>query len=212
MRLVIADDHGLTRTGIRSALEQTGRCTIVGEADTGTAVMPLVGRTHPDVVLLDSEMPGLDNLTCLERLRARFPEVAVIILGAEPTQSQLQAAFARGARGWIVKSIDPAELGLAIEHTLDAKVLVPYGPLNDDTATAKAAGLSNRELEIVRLLGRGLSNKEIASELWITVQTVKFHLTNVYRKLSLPNRTAAARWAQETGLLISVVEELATKA
>jgi DNA-binding NarL/FixJ family response regulator len=120
--------------------------------------------------------------------------------------------FARGARGWILKSIDPGELWTAIDHALEAKLFVPYGPLNDDTATAKAAGLSDRQLEILRLLGRGLSNKQIATELWITVQTVKFHLTNIYRKLGLTNRTAAARWAHETGLLFSPLEDLAAQA
>src|SRR5579862_9256266 len=202
MRLLIADDHALTRVGIRYALEKREDLTVVGEADTGPKVLPLVGRTTPDVVLLDTDMPGLDGLTCLERLHAQYPEVAVIMLAAEASPAQLGAAFARGARGWILKTIDPQELGPAIVHALDASVFVPYGPVYDDSAAARTAGLSGRELDIIRLLGRGYSNKQIASELWITVQTVKFHLTNIYRKLGLSNRTAAARWAHESGLLI----------
>jgi len=202
MRLLIADDHALTRAGIRYALEARDEFTVVGEADTGPKVMPIVGQTDPDVVLLDTEMPGLDGLTCLERLRKRFPDVAVIMLAADASPAQLQAAFARGARGWILKTIDPSELGPAIVHALDGSVIIPYGPVNDDSAAARTAGLSGRELEIIRLISRGYSNKQIATDLWITVQTVKFHLTNIYRKLSLPNRTAAARWAHEAGLLI----------
>jgi len=203
MRLLIADDHALTRAGIRSALEAREEFTVVGEADTGPKVVPLVGRTEPEVVLLDTEMPGLDGLTCLERLRTQFPEIAVIMLAADASPAQLQAAFARGARGWILKTIDPAELGPAIVHALEGSVFVPYGPVNDDSATARTAGLSGREVEIIRLIGRGYSNKQIATELWITVQTVKFHLTNIYRKLELPNRTAAARWAHQSGLLLN---------
>jgi DNA-binding NarL/FixJ family response regulator len=202
LRLLVADDHALTRAGIRHALEERGEFTVVGEADAGPKVVPLVGQTSPDVVLLDTDMPGLDGLTCLERLKARFPDVAVIMLAADATPAQLQAAFARGARGWILKTIDPEELGPAIVHALQASVFVPYGPVNDDSAAARTAGLSPRELDIVRLVGRGYSNKQIAGELWITVQTVKFHLTNIYRKLGLPNRTAAARWAHESGLLL----------
>lgn len=202
MRLLIADDHALTRAGVRYALEARPDFTVVGEADTGPKVLPLVGRTTPDVLLLDTEMPGLDGLTCLERMQERFPETAVIMLAAEASPAQLQAAFARGARGWILKTIEPSELGPAIVHAIDGSVFVPYGPITDDSATARAAGLSGRELEIIRLVGRGYSNKQIATELWITVQTVKFHLTNVYRKLDLPNRTAAARWAHQAGLLI----------
>jgi len=202
MRLLVADDHALTRAGIRHALESRSDFVVVGEADTGPKVLPLDGQTEPDVVLLDTEMPGLAGLTCLERPQARHPDVAVIMLAAEASPAQLQAAFARGARGWILKTIEPDELGPAIVHALDASVFVPYGPVNDDTAAARTAGLSGRELEIIRLVGRGFSNKQIAGELWITVQTVKFHLTNIYRKLGLPNRTAAARWAHEAGLLL----------
>jgi len=204
MRLLIADDHALVRDGIRLALEQRDDFTVVAEAQVGPQVLPLVGQTQPDVVLLDTEMPGLDRLTCLERLRARFPEVAVVMLGDEADPVQLHAAFVRGARGWILKTIEPTELGSAIAHALEAIVFVPYGPLQDDTAAARSAGLSERELDIVRLLGRGYSNKQIALELFITVQTVKFHLTSIFRKLGVTNRTAVARWAHEAGLVLSV--------
>jgi DNA-binding NarL/FixJ family response regulator len=202
MRLLIADDHALTRAGIRFALDEREEFTVVGEAETGPQVLPLVGQTTPDVVLLDTDMPGLDGLTCLERMQTRYPDVAVVMLADDANPAQLQAAFARGARGWILKTIDPQELGPAIVHALDASVFVPYGPVHDDDAAARNAGLSGRELDIIRLIGRGYTNKQIATELWITVQTVKFHLTNIYRKLGLPNRTAAARWAHESGLLI----------
>ncbi len=207
MRILIADDHGLTRAGVRAALTAGTGFDVVGEADTGPRVLPLIGQTSPDIVLLDTDMPGLDALTCLERVRERFPDTAVIMLSANADPIQLQAAFARGARGWIVKTIQPGDLGPAIVHALEGSVIVPYGPVHDDSAAAKTAGLSAREIDIVRVLGRGYSNKQIASELWITVQTVKFHLTNVYRKLDLPNRTAAARWAHEAGILTGTTDD-----
>jgi DNA-binding NarL/FixJ family response regulator len=202
MRLLIADGHALTRAGIRLALERRrDGLTVVGEAATGLEVLPLIRRHQADVVLLDRDLPGIDSLTTLERLRARHPQVAVVMLGADANPAQLQAAFARGAQGWIVKTIDPGELGTAIAHSVESEVFVPYGPIDSDGATARRTGITERELEIIRFLGRGYTNKQIAGELWITVQTVKFHLTNVYRKLSLPNRTAVARWAHESGLL-----------
>jgi DNA-binding NarL/FixJ family response regulator len=200
LRLLVADADGLMRAGIRSTLEQS-QFTVVGEAETGSKLLPAVRRTAPDVVLLNLEMPELDGLACLERLTARHPEVIVVMLATTSALAQMHAAFVRGARGWIMKSIAADELGSAIAQTLAATVFHRYGPVVDSGAEARTAGLSSRELEILRLVGRGHSNKQIAEELWITVQTVKFHLTNVYRKLVLPNRTAAARWAHESGLL-----------
>jgi len=205
MRLLIAEDHPLVRSGIRIALEQRDDFELVGEAVVGPQVLPLVGQTQPEVVLLDSDMPGLDRLTCLERLGARFPEVAVVILGAEADPVQLQAAFARGARGWILKTIETHNLGSAIIQALEGTVFAPYGPLHDDGFAARSAGLTERELDIVRLVARGYSNKQIALELFVTVQTVKFHLTSIYRKLEQPNRTAVARWAHESGLGVGTV-------
>jgi DNA-binding NarL/FixJ family response regulator len=200
IRLLVADDDGLTRAGIRVALEGS-QFTIVGEAETGPKVVPAVGRTKAEIVLLDAEIAGFDGLRCLERLATCYPGVAVVMLATEATPAQLQAAFAAGARGWVIKTIEPEDLGPAIAHALTATVLLPYGPEVDEHAAARIVGLSNRELDSLRLVGLGYSNKEIAAELWITVQTVKFHLSNVYRKLGLPNRTAAARWAHESGLL-----------
>jgi len=200
MRLLIAEDHPLVRAGIRLAFDGQDAFTIVGEAERGPQVLPLVAQTGPEVVLLDSDMPGLDRLTCLDRLRTRFPDVAVVILGADADPVQVQAAFVRGARGWILKTIDPQDLAPAIVHALEGTAFAPYGPVQDDSLVAREAGLTDRELEIVRLLGGGYSNKQIARALFITVPTVKFHLTSIYRKLHLSNRTAAARWAHESGI------------
>lgn len=199
-RLLVADADGLMRAGIRSALEDS-RFVVVGEAETGSRLLPAVRQTAPDLVLLNPEMPELDGLTCLERITTRHPEVIVVMFASTATPAQIQAAFVRGAQGWILKSIEAEDLGPAIAETLAATVFQLYGPVIDDSAEARTAGLTTRELEILRLVGRGYSNKQIATELWITVQTVKFHLTNVYRKLELPNRTAAARWAHESGVL-----------
>jgi len=201
VRIVIADDHPVMLAGVRKVLEGDGGFEVVGETHVAAKILPLVGQTNPDVVLLDMRMPGMDGLSTLDRLRARYPDVHVVMcsMGADP--EQIQAAFKRGASGYIVKSVDPRDLGSAIRQAVDGTAYHALGlpAINEDTV-AKAAGLTEREFEIMKAVARGLANKTIAKELWITEQTVKFHLTNVYRKLGISNRTEAARWALSRGL------------
>jgi DNA-binding NarL/FixJ family response regulator len=200
-RILLADDHPLFLVGIRRALEHAGEFEVVGEAHDGSEVLPLVGRTEPDVVLLDLRMPGMDGIECLERLRARHAAVDVVMLANEADPAQIEAAFVRGARGFVVKTIDPDELAPSILDALSSSEPRAYGlAVLNDAVVAATAGLSERELEILRTVSRGLSNKAIARELWISEQTVKFHLTNIYRKLGISNRTEAARWALGRGI------------
>ena len=161
----------------------------------------MVARTQPEVVLLDVRMPGLDGLTCLDRLRAGHPEVRVIMCSMGADAEQIQSAFARGASGYIVKSVDPNELASAIRQAVDGTAFGAEGlPGTDEDNAALAAGLTPREIQIMEAVARGLANKTIAKELWVTEQTVKFHLSNIYRKLELSNRTELARWAFSHGL------------
>jgi len=202
MRLLIADDHRLMLTGIRRVLETVDGFEIVGEANSGSEVLPLIEQTSPDVVLLDMRMPGIDGLGCLDRIRARYPKVKVVVLSVFAEPEQVQAAFKRGACGYIIKSIDPIDLASAIRQAVDGTAYHALGlpALNEETV-AKAAGLTERELTIMRAVARGLSNQAIGKELWVTEQTVKFHLTNIFRKLGVANRTEAARWAFARGLV-----------
>ncbi len=119
MRVLIADDHPLLLVGIRHVLELDGGFEIVAEAHHGPEVLPLVGQTQPEVVLLDMRMPGLDGLTCLDRLRARYPEVHVVMCSMCADPEQIQSALTRGACGYIVKSVDPRDLGSAIRQAVD---------------------------------------------------------------------------------------------
>jgi DNA-binding NarL/FixJ family response regulator len=201
MKILLADDHGLMLAGARLALEADHGFEIVGEAHHGSEVLPLVGRTSPDVVLLDLRMPGIDGLGCLQRLRARHPDVRVVMCSMSSDPDQIQAAFKHGACGYILKTINPIDLGSAIRQAVEGTAYHALGlPAMDDETAARAAGLTDREFEVVKALARGMSNKAIASELWVTTQTVKFHLTSIYRKLGVSNRTEAARWALRKGL------------
>ena len=201
LRVLIADDHPLMLGAVRCALE-AAEFEVVAEARSGMEVLPLIGRTSPEVVVLDLRMPGLDGLACLDRIVARHPETKVVMLSGDSDPHLIQAAFKRGACGYVVKGIDTVDLPSAIRQAVAGTAYHALGlpALNEDSA-AKAAGLTERELTILSGAARGLSNREIGKELWVTEQTVKFHLTNIYRKLEVANRTEAARWAFTHGLV-----------
>jgi len=210
MKVLVADDHRLMVEGIRRALEPADDIEIVGEASTGSQVLPLVRRLNPDVVLLDMRMPQMDGLTCLDQIKKNCPNVKVIMLSVFSDPERIQAAFSHGASGYIVKSVNPLDLPSAIRQAVEGTVFNALGfPDVDEESVGKAAGLTERELSILKAVAKGLSNAAIGRELWVTEQTVKFHLTNIYRKLNLANRTEAARYAYQHGLAESPLVEIA---
>jgi DNA-binding NarL/FixJ family response regulator len=211
LRIVLADNHPLMLAGIRSALEEVGGFDILGEVTQGKDLLPLVARTDPDVVLLDIQIPGLDGLETLDTFRNEFPHVRVIVLSVLAAFDQIQVALARGAAAYIVKTINPSDLAPAIRHAVEGTVYHVVGtPEASELAMVRAAGLTERELTIIKAVARGLSNQAIAKELWVTEQTVKFHLTNVYRKINAKNRTEAARCAYQLGLVEAPALEAAS--
>ena len=202
MRVLIADDHRLMVDGTKRALENAGDFEIVGEASNGAQVLPLVKRLKPDLVLLDLRMPQMDGLTCLTKLREQHPEVKVAVLSVSQDPDVIATVLKRGANAYIVKSVNPIDLPAALRQAVEGTVFTTIGVTGDaGEAAAKEAGLTERELVILRAVARGLSNEAIAKELWVAEQTVKFHLTNIYRKLGVANRTEAARYAFEHGLV-----------
>ena len=202
MRILVADDHPLTREGVRLALERADDIEVVGMAGNGAEVLPMVARERPDLVLLDIQMPLMDGITCLELIRKRHPTVRVVIFSHLAESEMIQSALKRGATAYVVKSIDADGLASALRQAYEGTVFHAVGPPEPDAeANARAAGLTRREVMILKAVARGLSNQEIAKELWVAEQTVKFHLTNLYRKIGAKNRTEAARRAYQLGLL-----------
>ena len=196
LRVVVADDNRLIISGIRRALEGDDEIEIVGEAYTGSDVLPVVDRTVPDVVLLDIRLPGIDGLDCLGQIRERHPDVKIVMLSVNSDPEHIQSALLRGASGYIVKTINPRDIPAALRQAVEGNVYHAVGlPESTVETEVRAAGLTERELTILRAVARGLSNPAIAAELCVAEQTVKFHLTNTYRKLGVRNRTEAARYA-----------------
>ena len=190
------------RVGVRRALEADG-FEVVGEASSGEEALSLVRRRLPEVVLLDLEMPGKPGLACIAQIVAEHPDVRVVVLAEFAKPELIEAAFKHGAWGYVVKSIEDRDLPSAIRQAVDLTAYHAYGlpGLRQDSA-AWEVGLTEQELTVVKGVARGLTNRGIARELFVTEQTVKFHLTNVYRKLGLANRTEAARWVFSQGLII----------
>jgi DNA-binding NarL/FixJ family response regulator len=213
LRIAIADDHRLMLDGIKRALEAAPDITVVGEAMSGEEMLELVPRVNPDVVILDLRMPKGDGLTTLARLRKDYPDLKVIILSMFEDPEHIDQALHQGAAGYVVKSINPLDLPSTIRQVVEGTVYHPRGRTVEATetargtggggapATAHAPGLTERELSILRLVAEGLSNLDIASRLYVTEQTVKFHLSNIYRKLGVGNRTEATRYAYRNGLI-----------
>jgi DNA-binding NarL/FixJ family response regulator len=202
LRVLLADDHPLILWAYRHELERSDDFEVVAEVQTGSQVVPRAGQTAADVVLLDLGLPELGGLECLERLRATYPRIRVVVCSASVDTSDVAAARAKGATGYVMKSVTADELPAAVRRALDADDFVVIG--SDDAADSREglpAALSERELSMLRTLARGLSNKAIGNELWISEQTVKFHLTNIYRKLGVENRTQATRMAYEHHLV-----------
>lgn len=202
LKVLVADDHRLIVEAIRLALDGDDDIEVVGEATDGTQVLPLVGRTNPDVVLLDVRMPGMDGLTCLDRLRKSYPAVTVVMLSGQDDPETIRSALDRGATSFIAKQVDPRDLASALRLAAQGAVYHTVEDLGETLESeANRAGLTASEQRVLEALARGLSNKEIAAELWLTQQTIKFHLTNIYRRLGVANRTEAVHYAYQHRLV-----------
>ena len=202
MRVLIADDHKLISEGIKRALDDTPDFEVVAEAHTGSQVLPLVRRTKPELVLLDLRMPGVDGLTALEQIKREDPSIKVVILSASTDQSVIQRALARGASAYVLKTVNPIDLPGTLRQAVEGNVFHAVGlPAEGEASAASELGLTTREIGILEALARGLSNQAIGKELFVAEQTVKFHLTNIYRKLSAANRTEAVRVALQRGVI-----------
>ena len=201
-RILIVDDHAVLREGIRTLLSQEKDFEIVGEAANGEEAVRLAGELKPDIAVMDIVMPVMNGVEATRRIRQLYPAVSVLVLSAFSDIRYIVDLLEAGARGYLLKSSASKELVKAIravrsgESVLDPEVtrkLVQRLASLSKTADEREAGgqLTARELEILKWAARGLSNKEISEKLFISLRTVKAHLTNIFNKLGCRSRTDA---------------------
>ncbi len=208
IRILVADDHPVVRDGLVAILSSQRDFEVVGEAGSGAETLRLVGELQPDVLLLDLEMPEMDGVAVLQRLHDMRAEVRVLVFTAFDTDERILAAVRAGARGYLLKGVPRGEIFEAIrvvhagnsllQPVVASRLLRQMS--EDDTALAGIRTLTARELDVLRLLMRGLQNKEIAHELVVTERTVKFHVSSILTKLGAGNRTEAVAIATRHGL------------
>jgi DNA-binding NarL/FixJ family response regulator len=212
IRVVLADDHAVVRKGIRDFLEEEGDIRVVAEAADGEQAVELVADHEPDVAVLDIQMPGMTGIEATRRIKAGFPKVRVLILSAYDDDPYIFALLQAGASGYVLKTAESAELVQAVrtvhrgESALDPAVaqkvvqqLTSGRPLG---AQAPAEALTEREIEVLGLVAKGLTNKAVGQALGISDRTVQGHLANIYGKLDVSSRTEAVTEGLKQGWIV----------
>jgi DNA-binding NarL/FixJ family response regulator len=210
IRILIADDQGLLRAGLRALLSLEDEIEVVGEADSGQEALKLAGELRPELVLLDLNMPDLDGIEVTRRLKAVRPEIRVLIITVHEDDSLLQEAIRAGAAGYIVKRAVESELidairairrgDIYIHPTMTRALLRDISP-RTETKEPPAETLTPRELEVLRLIAKGCTNRQMADLLSISVRTVEGHRANLMSKLNLQGRVELVRYARENNLI-----------
>jgi DNA-binding NarL/FixJ family response regulator len=214
MRIVLADDHALVRDGVSSLLQAWGH-DVVGLASDGAEAVELVARTSPDLVLMDVRMPGISGLEATRRIALAQPDVSIVMLTVSEDEDDLFEAIKAGARGYLLKNLEAAQLRsmidgvgrgeAAITPATAARIIAELGrpsqAADRDAAASGSERLTQREVEVLELVTAGLRNKEIAARLAITENTAKFHLRNILEKLHAESRTELAARAIREGLV-----------
>ena len=218
IRILIADDHAVVRSGLHSILEMEGDLVVIAEASDGHQALALAQELLPDIILMDIKMGDWDGVTATRRIRNSVPSTRVIILTNHDQDELVFSSIRAGASGYLLKEVTAAQLANAIRTVADGfsliypsiatRVLDEFGRLRSAPANGASAGdedegyhdLTAREREVLQLIAQGRSNKEIGGELGISERTVKTHVSNIFGKLELTDRTQVALYAHKRGL------------
>jgi len=200
VRVLIADGNRLLLEGFRRAVDGVDDIEVVGTTHSGAQLLDLVTRRAPEVVALDFELRDATGRPCLDVLCAQCPAVKVVVLSSVSSPERIRSALSRGAQAFIVKSVNPLDIPSALRQAYEETVYHAFGFREAPEDALRGAGLTEREITMLKALARGLSNKAISRELWLAEPTVKFHLGNLYRKLGVSNRLAAASFAHTHGI------------
>lgn len=211
LKVLIVDDHRLFRQGLISIMNaRPDLVQVVGEAAGGREAIQMVDSLHPDVVLLDIYMPDIDGLQICRTIHQSYPEIAIIILTSSEDDNHLFEAIRSGAAGYLLKDLDANELfdlliGVANGEVALTRAMTGRLLKNADQRSVQNSHLveelTEREIEVLKLVACGFSNSQIAEQLVISLNTVKFHLKNILGKLQLENRTQAAAYAVSSGMI-----------
>jgi DNA-binding NarL/FixJ family response regulator len=212
-RVLVVDDHAVVRRGLLDFLSTEPDLEVVGEAEGGTQALDLLGRLDsegrlPDVVVMDLQMAPIDGIEVTRRIRARYDGVEVVALTSFGERERVHAALEAGASGYLLKDSDADEVLAAVRAARRGELQLDAALARRLTETLRAgsrdeprAELTTRELDVLRLVGAGKANKEIATELLISERTARTHVSNILAKLHLESRTQAALWAVRQGLV-----------
>jgi DNA-binding NarL/FixJ family response regulator len=201
---VILDCQPLWRDAIEDLLRHLG-IRVIGKTGSGAVMVELVHAATPDILVLGLDEAD-DGLACLRRAKDSLPSLRALVVSAREDAASIEAAFAAGATVYCLKTTEPDDFASAVRQAFAPSIFfatAPAGAGSDESVTRLIPTLTKRELEILRLVAEGHSNAQLAQMLWVTEQTVKFHLSNIYRKLKVSNRTEASSWAHRHGLLAS---------
>jgi len=208
--IFLADDHPVVRDGLRAILDTQPDFAVIGEAGDGAEAVKQAEALRPDVLLLDLEMPEMDGVEALRRLRQAAPDTRVLVFTAYDSDERILAAVQAGAQGYLLKGAPRHQVfdairvvhgGGSLLQPAVASKLLRQVQSGTDRAAPRPGALTAREIEVLRLLAQGLANKQIAARLGIRERTVKFHVSAIFRKLDVTNRTEAVTLAAQRGLI-----------
>jgi DNA-binding NarL/FixJ family response regulator len=204
LTVLIADDHPLIIAGIRRTIEHVEDLHVIGEAQTGAELAQLIERRRPDVVVMDLRMPGVTGTEMIELIRERWPETRTVVLSACDDAPTIEGVLRAGASAYVLKTAASFDITSIIRQVASgAPVPVPATMLARGAVAEPPAGpsLTDRERDILSRVAAGMTTAAISRELWVSEHTIKFHLTNIYRKLGVPNRAGAVRYALQHGVV-----------
>ena len=214
IKVLLADDHVVVRAGTRQLIERSPDITVVGEASDGAEAIQLAADLQPDVVVMDVRMPGVSGVEATRQIKETYPDMAVLVLTAHDDDEYVFALLQAGANGYLLKTAEADELvkairtvnsgQLALSPMVAGKVVSQFTSGNTlpevlSNIQHDYGGLTEREMDILRLVGKGLTNKEIGRSLYISDRTVQAHLSNIFSKLNVSSRTEAVMYAVRQG-------------
>jgi len=203
IKVLLADDHPLIIAGIRRTIEDLDDMEVVGEAHSGPELKQLIERRGPDLVLMDLRMPGVVGVEAIDQIRQLWPEVKMVVLSACDERAAIDSALHAGACAYVLKSAHTMDIASVLRQASNGDVFhAPSNPQPRPCAPGAVPlpALTDRERSILSAVAAGMTTSAISQDLWISEHTIKFHLTNIYRKLGVVNRAGAVRYALENGI------------